>query len=338
MNTKLFAISILAASLLSACGGGSSSSTPPVSQVCSNGASNYPTCTPAITPANLQSTVATPTYLVASDELIAFNEMNGFRKAIGLGLLAQNSALDTASKNHATYIATNQIFSHVEDSSKPGFTGINPTDRDTFAGYQGAVLGGEVVGVGGGQIGIRGLINTIYHRDLLAFQGFTDVGIGFTNGWSTPLVIDFGTHKAQKNASDFTTTYPFDGQTNLPLTMMGESPNPLPDLSLTNSDFPTKTSSPVSFYSAAGTVVTVTSFTVTQVGQLTPITTKLLTVNNDANNRILSNAAHLIGNAPFLQNTQYAVSFIGTVNGVAVSKKWSFTTGTSLNIGGGIAI
>ena len=336
-----FAMTSTLSLILAACGGGGGSTstttpvTPPVSQTCANGASDYPTCTPPVTPGNLQQTVPAPTYLATSDEVVTFNELNGFRKAIGLGLLAQSLPLDTASRNHSTYIVTNQIFSHVEDSTKPGFTGVNPSDRDTFAGYTSATLGGEVIGGGSAPTGIRGLINTIYHRDLLAFQGFTDVGISYMNGWSNPLVIDFGSKKAQVNASNFTTTYPFDKQINLPLTMMVESPNPFPDLSTSNSDFPTKTSSPISFYSVAGSTLSVTSFTVMQAGQTTPLSVRLLTAANDPNKDVQPNVAHIVGNAPFTANTQYVVNFVGSVNGIAINKTWSFTTGSSLNIGGG---
>lgn len=341
MKTKLNLISasIATAMALAACGGGGGGSstggtTPPVSQTCTNGATDYPTCTP---PANLQITVPTPTYPFNSDEIITFNELNAFRKSMGLGLLAQNTSLDTASKNHGNYIVNNKIFGHIEDGAKPGFTGVTPAERNSFAGYQVGSLGGEVIGVGAAPTGIRGLINTVYHRDLLAFQNFTDVGIGFNSGWSTPVVIDFGARKQQNNASNFSTTYPVDGQTNLPLTMMVESPNPFPELSTANSDFPTKTSSPVSFYGVAGSTISVTAFTVAQSENLSSLNMRLLTAANDPNKSVQPNVAHIVGTAPFLPNTKYVATFIGSMNGIPINKTWTFTTGTSLNLGGGAA-
>lgn len=337
MKTTLKMTVVALSVALTACGGGGSSGTstvtppvtPPISQTCPNGALDFPTCTPAVTPANLQLTVPTPTYQASSDELVTFTELNAFRKLMGLGLLAQNSALDLAAKNHSAYIVKNQIFGHLEDAAKSGFTGANPQDRAYFTGYKG--FASEAVGVGAAPIGIRGLINTIYHRDGIAFQGFKDVGISFNGGWTTPVVIDLGAEKLQNNASNFTTTYPVDGQVNIPLTMMVESPNPFPDLSTANSDFPTKTSSPISFYSAAGTTVNVGSFTVSQFGQTSPLNVRLLNSVNDPNKSIQPNVVHIIGNAPFQPNTKYVVNFVGTVNGVAVNKTWSFSTGSNLN-------
>ncbi len=325
---------------LSACGGGGGSTagfTPPVAtctspQVLTNGVCTTPS--PTVSPANLQISVPIPTYAAATEELAAFSEFNAFRKMMGLGLVAQNLKLDTAAKNHANYIVVNQIFAHIEDSAKPGFTGVNPQDRAQFAGYTGN--DGELISTTGGLIGVRALMNTLYHRDGIASQPILEVGFALNAGWNVPLVVELGlAGKGQNNASDFVTTYPIDTQTDLPLTMMVESPNPFSDLSTANSDFPTKTSSPVSLYSAFGTTLSVTSFTVTQVGQSTPLPMRLITAASDVNKAVQGNVAHVVGMAPFAANTKFNVSFSGSVNGVAISRNWSFTTGTSLNIGGG---
>jgi uncharacterized protein YkwD len=349
MKKQLLA-SIISAMILSACGGGSGGGstpaavTPPVTciapQVLTNGVCVTPP--PSVTPAKLQTSVPTPTYLAGSEELAAFNEFNGFRKMMGLGLVAQNSKIDTAAKNHATYIVQNKIFAHEESAVNTGFTGINPDDRMRFAGYA-TSYGGEELSSTGGQIGTRMLMNTIYHRDGIAFQFITDLGIAFNSGgqfgggWVAPLVIDIGTTAGitQNNASDFVTSYPVDGQTDLPLSMAAESPNPFSDIDATTNDVFTKTTSPVSIYSAFGTTLAVTSFTVTESSQTTPLDVRLITNANDINKHVGTNVVHIVGKAPFKANTKYSVSFIGNVNGVALVKNWSFTTGTSLNIGGG---
>lgn len=333
----IFRFSALAAALaLTACGGGGgNSTTPPVSQTCVNGASDYPTCTPAVTPANLQTSVPTPTYAQSSQELIAFSEINAFRKSMGLGLLAQNANLDKAAQNHANYVVLNQDFSHNENASKQGFTGGDPTSRASFAGYNSTYVG-EMIGGTNGTVAARGLMNTIYHRNGVAMQEVVDVGMSLNLAWSQPLVVDIGYgKKGQNNASDFITTYPVNGQVDLPLVMYPETPNPLTDVDLYNTDYVTKTSSPVSFYAAAGTTIIVNSFTVTQDGQANPLDMRLITQANDVNKYVPSHSVHLVGKAPFRPTTKYNVSFNGTVNGKGVSKTWSFTTGNSLNIGGG---
>ncbi|MDO8728637.1 MAG: CAP domain-containing protein [bacterium] len=332
---------VISSLILSACGGGSGGVSTPVAvtpaciapQVLTNGVCVTPA--PTVTPAKLQTSVPTPTYLVGSEELAAFNEFNGFRKMMGLGLVAQNLKLDQAAANHANYIVVNQIFSHTEDPSKPGFTGVNPQDRTQFSGYAGN--DGEMLAGTGGQIGVRQLMNTIYHRDGIATQSIIDAGFSLNVGWFKPLVVEngLGVGLGQNNSSDFVTTYPVDLQTDLPLVMSGETPNPFSDIDTTTNDVLTKTTSPVSIYSAFGTTLAVTSFTVTEAAQTAPLDVRLITNANDINKHIGTNVVHIVGKAPFKANTKYSVSFIGNVNGVALVKNWSFTTGASLNIGGG---
>lgn len=335
MKTKISLLAMTLTMALTGCGGGGgggssdSGTTPPVSQTCSNGGTDFPTCTPP-----LQTSVPTPTYGAQSQELVAFNEINSYRKSVGLGLLAQNSSLDKSTQSHASYIVTNQIFGHIEDSSKPSYTGAYPGDRALFAGYGGNGVS-EVIGVKSGIVAIRSMINTIYHRDGILQQSPADVGISFNANGIQPLVVNFGqtASKYQKHAANFVSTYPVDGQIDVPLVMYPETPNPFADLSLVNADYPTKTSSPITFYAAQGSVLEVQSFAVTDGTNTLPV--RLVTAGSDINKNVSKDTAHIVGYKPFSPNTKYTVQFVGTVNGAAVSKTWSFTTGTSLNLGGG---
>jgi uncharacterized protein YkwD len=254
-------LSILIVLILSACGGGNGGVSTPAAvtpqvtciapQVLTNGVCVTPA--PTVTPAKLQTSVPTPTYLAGSEELAAFNEFNGFRKMMGLGLAAQDLRLDLAAKNHANYIGLNQILAHVEDPLKSGYTGVYPLDRQRFAGYAGEGLYGasEVIGTTGtGQSSIRQLVNTMYHQEGIFSQQISDVGIGFSTAWFNPVVVNTGITKILNNASDFVTTYPVDTQTDLPLTMHPETPNQFSDLNAANNDYAIKTSSPISIYSA----------------------------------------------------------------------------------------
>ncbi|MBC3883618.1 CAP domain-containing protein [Undibacterium griseum] len=299
-------------------------------QVLVNGVCTTPA--PSVTPANLQTSVPTPTYAASSDELAAFNEINAIRKLIGLGLLAQNTLLDKSANNHMKYVvANNPNNAHIEDPLKSGFTGVAPIDRASYMGYTGSV--GELVGFGNGLDAVKGLMNTIYHRDILLDQTTEHVGISLLPTTTVPVAdVEIGSIKGQRNASDFLTTYPFDGQKNLPLQMALETPSPF---GIAYTDYATKTSSPVAFYSASGTALIVSSFTVSQGANL--LTGRVLTSSNDTNGLTRKNAASWLGIAPFQPNTTYTASFTGTVNGVAVSRTWTFTTGTSAQLGGGSA-
>lgn len=343
-----FALAGMTAIVMTACGGGGNNTginntgtgntgstgstgvTCTAPQVLVNGVCTTPA--PSVTPANLQTSVPAPTYAASSNELAAFNEINAIRKLIGLGLLAQNALLDKSANNHMKYGVANPTSNpHFEDPLKAGFTGVSPTDRAAFVGYTGNV--GEVLSFGNGLDAVKGLMNTIYHRDILLDQTTEHIGISFIPTDIAPVVdIDLGIIKGQRNASDFVTTYPFDGQKNLPLQMAPETPSPF---GLTGPEYSTKTSSPVAFYSASGTTLAVSSFTVSQGSNI--VTGRLLTNTSDTTGLITKHAASWLGSAPFQPNTTYTASFTGTVNGVAVSKTWTFTTGTSAQLGGGSA-
>lgn len=341
MKTKLNLISasIATAMALAACGGGGGGSstggtTPPVSQTCTNGATDYPTCTPAVTPANLQTSVPAPTYSASSQELVAFNEINNFRKIAGLGLLAQNAKADTAAKSHADCIVVTQNFSHTQNPS-PCFTGTNPADRLAFAGYTGTVLGEELSGVNGSD-GVRSLMNTLYHRAGLLNQNISEIGIGFNLSNPAPLVIELGYTKKQNNASNFVMGYPVNGQFDVPLSMFPELPNPFPDLSLsTATDYLTKTSSPISIHGEQNSTITLTSFSLFESVTNIPVDVRIVSKSNDVNNYVAANSMYFVGKSPYKTNTKYTWVFSGSMNGVPVSLTSSFTTGASSNIGGG---
>lgn len=334
---------IAAAVLLSACGGGSGgtttgansgSTTPPVVQTCPNGASDYPTC--SVIPAKLQTSVPAPVY--ADVELAnAFNAVNAFRASVGLGLWKQNTALDKATQNHYQYQNVNQVISHQEDPLKPGFTGVWPQDRAQLAGYASQDVGEEIAAVGhGGQAAIDVLLNTVYHREGLMDQGSVDFGIARgvapLNDQVSLNVLNYGSmaNQSQHNASDFVAVYPRDSQTNVTLSMCGETPNPVTDI--TSNDgrvWNAQTSFPVSMTVANGKTLSVTSFTIAESGQNNPLPVRLLTTANDPNQYMMANDAYLIGMQAFKPNTKYTASFSGMADGKAFSKSWSFTTGSN---------
>jgi len=349
-------LSALATALaLAGCGGGGSS-TPSGSNTGTGGTGTVITCTapqvlvngvcttppPTVTPPDLQTTVPTPTYAPGSPELIAFNEINAVRASLGLGLVAQNAYLDLAAKNHATYIGQNietdrSVYGHIENAAYPGFTGITSSDRARFAGYGGNA--GEILTNDAPNAysltPVQGFLNTVYHRVGIIDNCTREIGIGeFTkvlknNIPFVPFVINGGGKTCQRNASDFVMHYPASGQTNLPVTMMAESPNPIKDLPLNadgSLDF-LQTSYPISVASVPGTTIAVTSMTVTAQGETTPLPMTTITAATDPNPGYLSsNWIFFVGKAPFKAKTTYNVAFVGTVNGATITQNWSFTT------------
>lgn len=334
--------------LLAACGGGGggggSSSGTPVGTTPTNPVT--PT-TPTMTPGQLQTSVPAITYAAASNEYAFVTAFNDFRQKMGLGLLAQNTMLDKSAQNHLKYVLTNDVNNggavnmssidlatgrpmfHIETVGKPLFTGVTELDRAKAAGYTGTYAGefGTFGGGMGATVAFESLVKTIYHRAGLMFQGPTDIGIAVGQDSSQTFVVEFGNAKAQYNASDYLGTYPADKQTGVGLYTGVESPNPFPDLSTSNADFPTKTGYPVSVASKEGTTLEALTFSITEAGTNAPLDARLVTIDSDPNKLLASNVAFLVAKTTLKSNTIYVVEFSGRVNNVAVKKNWTFTTG-----------
>lgn len=344
MKFKTSVVAVAVALFLAACGGGSSddaSVTPPV-------AVNppTPTPTPSVTPADIQTTVPALTYAATSEEYAFVNAVNKFRGAIGLGLLAQKAALDSAAAKHLDYVLKNDVLNggtvnmrtndsvtgrsmfHIEQRDKPLFTGVQEIDRAWAAGYTGSYVG-EELSFGGGQgaqVAFEGVASTVYHRAGLMMQAVNDIGVAVGQDRSQTVVMEMGTTKEQRQASDFFGVYPSANQTGVGLHAGVEVPNPFPELSTANDDFPTKTGYPVSVVVKEGVTIEVLTFTLTAEGAASPVDARILTMDNDPNRYLASNFAFLIAKAPLRAGTTYIAKFSGRVKNVVVNKEWKFTT------------
>ena len=331
--------------LLSACGGGGWSTSAPTSPVAIIPSSPV---TPVVIPADLQTTVPPFYYVTGSPELAFVTALNQLRQQVGLGLLAQSTALDKSAQNHLGYVLTNNITTggtvdmshidpgtgrsmfHLEQADKPGFTGLQEFDRAAAVGYVGTYVGEEVTfgGGKGGQVAFESLVRTVYHRAGLLMEVPRDVGLAVGKDASQTVVLEFGYAKAQSNASDFFGVYPSDNQSGVGRFTGVETPNPFPDLSTRNDDFPTKTGYPVSVTSKAGSILQVVTFTITEAGSTTPLEARLLTKDTDPNHVLDSNTAYLVARSTLKANTTYDVVFSGRVDNALMAKTWKFTTGS----------
>lgn len=339
MKAKLIAATLSV--LLAACGGGGGGSTTGSTPTASTPAVPAVPPPPAVVPGDLQTTVPTPTYQAASQEMAFFTALNNFRAAVGLGLVAQNQQLDQAAKNHVNYVLTNSDVNfsaidpatgrpmfHVEQQGRAGFTGVLETDRAKAAGYMGAYVGENGaygMGNGGAQV-LTDLTSGIYHRQGLMFQEQRDIGISVGNDAAQTTVIEFGYMTTpQRNASDFVGTYPADKQTNVPLASHQEVPNPYPELT-TFDAVQSGTSYPINVVTKSNTTLTVSTFTITEQGQTDPLPMRLFTKDSDPNKLLQSNISFVVGRTPFKPNTNYTARFVGTLDGAPISKTWTFTT------------
>lgn len=324
---------------LAACGGGEVSA--PVTT------SPTTPSAPAVTPADLQTSVPAFTYAPQSEEFAFVAALNRFRQQAGLGLLAQNLLLDKSAENHLRYVLANDVLKggtidmrtidsatgrstfHIEAAGKPNFTGVQEMDRAKSAGYPGSYVGEELTFAGGkgAQVALSAIVKTIYHRAGLMLQGIRDVGVAVGHDQSQTFTLEFGYVTPQSNANDFFSIYPSDNETGVGRYTGVETPNPFPDLSTSNDDFPTKTGYPVSVVSKEGTTLQMLTFTIIEAGSTVPLDTRLMTKDNDPNRYLGSNIAFLVAKGTLKANTTYTVAFSGRVNNVVVSKDWKFTTG-----------
>jgi len=337
---RILAAAALAA-VLSACGGGGGSAP----------AAPAPAPAPA-TPARadyaLQTSVPAPTYTDPRKTAL-LNRLNAMRAAVGVGLLQQNSALDAAAQGHAEYLARNLLPpGHVQDPSKPGYTGTYLQDRTQAAGYTGFV--GE--GVGGMPTGylvanygdfVDAFMNTVYHGDAMAGT-WREVGIGIADSANGDyVVLDYGYARyPQLPDSGVVTHYPYDGQSGVQTTFdpEGEWPRPVPGapgpwgpsirVSLQNfgeATAPNSTASDVTITRATlmdgfGNLVParVVAKSGTQAGPGVVLTT-------DANEVYLAlRSYYILPNAPLTPGQQYTVVFEATGRAGSYAKTWRFTT------------
>ncbi|MHB8951176.1 MAG: CAP domain-containing protein, partial [Rhodoferax sp.] len=131
MKFSKLCLTLTSAALLAACGGGDESALAP-----RNPAPVVPpvTAPQAVLASTIVTSVPAPTYAADSEELVAFNVLNAQRAHCGFGLLAQDTKIDVAAKNHASYLILNHLQGHYQASGDLGFTGVTPADRVLSAG------------------------------------------------------------------------------------------------------------------------------------------------------------------------------------------------------------
>lgn len=305
---------ILAATLaatMTACGGGGSDTAAPASPV-----------TP-VTPA-LVALPGAPAQ-TGDTALDGYNWFNYRRAQAGLSVLARNSLLDTAAQGHSNYQQQNNTITHEQTVGKPGYTGATLTQRLAAAGYKlaGQYVSGEVISAASQTSGFyhaEELIGAIYHRFVIFEPVFREMGTGAaTSANYTYFTADFaangsyGPGVGRGNVA----VYPFVNQTMVPANFFSDSeaPDPVPDRN--------EVGYPISVQGDVGASVIVKSFTVHERGGA-DLPARLLT--NAADSHTPTSAAAIIPLAVLKSNTVHDVSFSGTVDGIAVSRNWSFTT------------
>ncbi len=314
LRVRQIALACTAAWALVACGGGGGGSS-----------AGAPNATPSTGFSGQDASAPTATNNIATDGL---NWINYRRSQIGMPALARNAVIDTAAQGHSDYQRINNVVTHDQTAGKTGYTGARLQDRLQNAGY---VFGspnaiGEVISAtsnGSGFYMAEELITAIYHRFVIFEPVFKEIGAGAatTSANYSYFTADFVANNGYGSgiAAGTIVTWPFNGQTQVTPNFNSdyEEPDPVPDRSVVGY--------PVSVHTNLDRTLTVQSFTMRAHGTSSDLETRLLALGKDSNTTTKS-AAAIVPLAQLASATTYDVSFSGAIDGVPVSRNWSFTT------------
>jgi uncharacterized protein YkwD len=257
------------------------------------------------------------------------NWINFRRSQAGMPVMTANAAVSVAAKAHSTYQKNNNIVSHDEVAGLAGFSGIHLLERLTAAGYtfanNNSYAYGEVIAATSSTSGAymaEELITAIFHRFVMFEPMFKEVGTGAatTAGGYSYFTSDFTANNGYGPGigRGVIVTWPFNGQVNVTPNFFSntEEPDPIP-----NAD---EVGYPVSVHGDLTSALTVQSFTIRQRGGA-DLAVQMIKHFSDRAETIIT-AAAIVPLAVLKPATVYDVSFIGSADGTALTKTWSFTT------------
>jgi hypothetical protein len=356
---KLVTAVAAASLILSACGGGGgggSNSTAPAS-----GASAPAVPPTAASGVAIQTSVPAPTYAADSYQLAAFNAINSYRDAMGVGMLKQDPILDTAAQAHALYLFSNltakniATLDHNELVGNLNYYGDTPLSRAQKAGAPSTEYVGENAAAGVAQPTaaaaaadcVGQALASVYHLSALVGNPET-LGLGYAPADAAyPIytcTTELGTLTGVTGSPISGYSYaggqllpigevfssPYENENGVALAMRSESPNPAPDVAAPGRPILVKVNS-----SNADTL-TVASFVLTDSAG-TQVAARILVpaaaqsgstaqTVSDPNSLLPNGTAVLLPLAPLKSSTTYTVAFNGARDGSAVSSTWTFTT------------
>ena len=259
---------------------------------------------------------------VATD---GFNWFNFRRQQAGLPALKRNSTIDLAATAHANYQQANNVVTHDEIPGQTGFTGAGSLQRLRAAGLElnpSGYTDGEVIAATDGKDGFsaaEGLMAAIYHRFVILQPVFNEAGAGTATrvGGYTWLNVNFILNQRSSIDTGQLIVWPYAQQKSVRVNFFSdqESPDPVPQRD--------EVGYPVSVHADMNADLQVGSFTIRPSGEATLATRQL---DGSTDPETPKSAAAIIPLTVLRTGTRYEVEFIGTVDGIAVNRSWSFTT------------
>jgi len=346
MNIQRLAVIASLSAMVAACGGGGGSSdtvgsgtpTPPPP------APSAPA--PAPTPsAPAGTTQNTPTYAAGSVQSTILTQVNSNRSQCGFPTLSQNTILDAAAQAHTDYqVANGFVVTDEEVVGNPDFTGVTANDRAIAKGWPsglyaatqnaGVIDGNLTTDAQYGATTFQAWETGVYHQTAVTWLANV-VGIGTSSGTysgSTAVISGLvfssdgsGTDKIAAN--QLPATFPCAGVTGIPSYGAGESPMPpvYETVSTVSGDIQ-RWGTPVTVEGNSTDVVQLSAATYTAPDN-TVIQLNQVTAANDPNKLTTANKVVAYPTNALASNTTYTVDLVGTINGVAFTKHFTFTTG-----------
>lgn len=243
----------------------------------------------------------------------ALEATNVIRQSLGLPAYVLDDRMTAAANAHSKYQILNGQTCHIEDPSKPGFTGKAPWDRVQHFGFPGTCYEGACGNQMDPRKAIQLLFDAPYHRIAFLQPGSPQIGIGFEGG---ALTVDYAV-----SSEEGVGISPAAGQLGTPLAWDGnESPTPL---RIHGASGPVGYPVVFSWFSP-----TLESIRIGSMRLLGPDGTEIPAyVNTPANDDELRFAGVLTPRSKLQPRTTYTAEVHATSQrGQRIDRTWSFTT------------
>ena len=282
-----------------------------------------PTFTPTEAPTEIPADTPTPTAVSFPDEAVeALNRVNMHRAAVGLVPMELHALLIQAAQAHSGYMAQNTDLDHYEDEGVPGFTGVTPWDRTTAAGYPPNTpiyegVGYRTIGFADPTVNIDSQVEGPFHRVAPLHSGLTHFGYASVDGDANNYyTLNFG---ALSWDNLETVAYPGVDQEGVATQFDGhEWPDPFPDAS-----YPV--GYPVTLFVSRNQSFSVQAYSLKPVGGAN----LPMVVMEPGASREGYDTSYMFAMAsasPLQGGVTYEASIAYTLEGVATTKTWQFTT------------
>jgi hypothetical protein len=247
----------------------------------------------------------------------AYDRVNAYRQAVGLGCSPFSPQVAAAATKHSEYFAGNSgmcvASPHREVMGCNKFVAERFADRVKAAGYTGNPAYEAMTYVGSGAKAVDIWVDSVWHRIPILSPFVGDSGYG-----GAPKVDTMNFAWADKPSTDAPVVYPFSSQTKVPRSFDGATESP--QLPVPPKGWPS--GYPIMVY---GSELKVTSHTLFDAAGA-PVEHIFMVPEDAASMGILRNEIAMYSNEPLKANATYRVVIEGSRKGEAVHLDWSFTT------------